>query len=494
MLVYFRGYGNWFINDGSGYSKYENKIEHREIDPSHPRSCRTDFYRPNDIIEGLFNLTDSDEELYKKTGIFNKDHISRLEPCQHSDSAFKKLVENGKCSGEVFSRCYFEIETNKYLKMALRKRPWLVEEGKLHFDLFPYKSESEVLVYFSGHGAWFLNAGPNDWFGPRLSRNFVYKDHETGETESTDEFGRLYDGIEQKYCNEHTGYFKLTPKDAVICLESEDPNDLSHVEKLLPCSHQYSAFLIAVEDGHISKEAYDNCFFMIQKDFDRECFEHKKMTIPPYDLNNDLRSADKSNILKNKEEITVNTVITATAITTIEHEGVVDGMNIPTYLNVGHDLFSKELSIAIEAWQAVIECSPDKSKQGTVKQQIIHWLEKNKPGLIAWQKNRIAILVNPDIHKPKKDRLSLNQNIALSHDNHKFLNHSYKNHSSGLRVAVEAWVYVLQCNPKRPKTGSRKQIIESWLAEHYPAISKSNKDRITTLINPDSNGGVSSTN
>ncbi|NOU12775.1 MAG: hypothetical protein HOO92_02230 [Methylococcaceae bacterium] len=143
-----------------------------------------------------------------------------------------------------------------------------------------------MLVFFHGRGAWFLNKSVNDRFGPRLSRNFVFKDPETGETQSTNEFYRLYDSIEQRHCQEFTGVFRLSPKDAIIYSEKKD---LSHVEKLLPCDHQYSAFSIAVEDGCISKEAFGSCFFMIQKTLDSECFEHKPLIRRPYYLDNKVR-------------------------------------------------------------------------------------------------------------------------------------------------------------------------------------------------------------
>ncbi|MDO9162164.1 MAG: hypothetical protein Q8N35_16100 [Methylococcaceae bacterium] len=142
-----------------------------------------------------------------------------------------------------------------------------------------------MLVYFHGRGAWFLTASANNKFSHRLSRNFVFKDPETGETESTDEFYRLYDSIEQKLCQEFAGVFRLSPKDAIIYSEKKD---LSHVEKLFPCNHQYSAFSIAVEDGCISKDNFENCYFLIQKSFDRNCFEHKQMSRPPYILDNKL--------------------------------------------------------------------------------------------------------------------------------------------------------------------------------------------------------------
>jgi len=63
--------------------------------------------------------------------------------------------------------------------------------------------------------------------------------------------------------------------------------------------------------------------------------------------------------------------------------------------------------------------------------------------------------------------------------------------SSELFIAIEAWKHVLDGNPYRPKKGSRKGIIEKWLNEHHSELSGAARQRITTMINPDKNGGVS---
>lgn len=161
-----------------------------------------------------------------------------------------------------------------------------------------------MLVYFRGRGAWFFNAGPNDQYGPRLAHNFIFKDPETGETELTNEFYRLYDFIDQKRCNEFVGVFELSKKDTAIYLSS---NNLDHVEKLLPCVHEYSGFYISLEENdylRLSKNDFDNCFFLIQKEIDMSCFEHKPLIKMPYVLNNELRNADELDLKANVEDKT----------------------------------------------------------------------------------------------------------------------------------------------------------------------------------------------
>ncbi|OAI12606.1 hypothetical protein A1359_13800 [Methylomonas lenta] len=151
-----------------------------------------------------------------------------------------------------------------------------------------------MLVYFQGRGDWFFNDNPNNKFGPLLAHNFVFKDTETGETESTNEFFRLYDGIDQKRCNEFVGVFKLSKKDIAIYLSS---NNLDHVEELRPCVHEYSGFYISLEENDylsLSKNDFDNCFFLIQKEIDMSCFEHKKISNIPYVINNMLTVYNES--------------------------------------------------------------------------------------------------------------------------------------------------------------------------------------------------------
>ncbi|PPD49863.1 MAG: hypothetical protein CTY13_02630 [Methylobacter sp.] len=72
------------------------------------------------------------------------------------------------------------------------------------------------------------------------------------------------------------------------------------------------------------------------------------------------------------------------------------GLNPHSYLDEEHQMFSKELNIAIRAWNAVLKCNPSKPKSGSRKKLITDWLEKNHPTLPNEAKNRIATLLNPD--------------------------------------------------------------------------------------------------
>jgi hypothetical protein len=68
----------------------------------------------------------------------------------------------------------------------------------------------------------------------------------------------------------------------------------------------------------------------------------------------------------------------------------------PAYLDPKHPMFSEELSIAIQAWGAVLECKPDRPNRGSRKQLIERWLEIHYPTLTNEAKARIATLLNPD--------------------------------------------------------------------------------------------------
>lgn len=74
-----------------------------------------------------------------------------------------------------------------------------------------------------------------------------------------------------------------------------------------------------------------------------------------------------------------------------------------------------------------------------------------------------------------------------------YLDASHPMHSKELKIAIEAWMAVLESSPSRPKTGSRKQLIENWLKTHHPKLLKSEVDRIAPMLNPDKTGGAPST-
>jgi len=75
-----------------------------------------------------------------------------------------------------------------------------------------------------------------------------------------------------------------------------------------------------------------------------------------------------------------------------------------------------------------------------------------------------------------------------------FLNPAHPMHSHELKIAVEAWGEVLKSNPAKPKTGTRKQLIEKWLKDRdSPKLSQSAIERITVMLNPDGKGGAPAT-
>lgn len=72
-----------------------------------------------------------------------------------------------------------------------------------------------------------------------------------------------------------------------------------------------------------------------------------------------------------------------------------------------------------------------------------------------------------------------------------YLDETHPMFSPELFIAIEAWEQVLSSKPNRPKAGSRKGLIEKWLKVHHNGLSGAAIKRITTIINPDKNGGVS---
>jgi hypothetical protein len=75
-----------------------------------------------------------------------------------------------------------------------------------------------------------------------------------------------------------------------------------------------------------------------------------------------------------------------------------------------------------------------------------------------------------------------------------YLDKNHPMYSDELNIAIKAWEAVLECNPIKPKSGSRKKLIEEWLRLKHPELTKEAKTRITTLLNPDKNGGAPTTN
>jgi hypothetical protein len=140
VLVYFRGHGDWFVDDDQGRPIHLIKAEDRGTYIKSQQYCGYQFYRPRDLVDDVFALTDSDEKLFQRIGNLVDFKIDRLLPVRHHDGAFPKMVDKGLLSDDVFDRCYFKIATNRYRKLRLRRQPELAEKGKLHYDLVLYKS------------------------------------------------------------------------------------------------------------------------------------------------------------------------------------------------------------------------------------------------------------------------------------------------------------------------------------------------------------------
>lgn len=68
----------------------------------------------------------------------------------------------------------------------------------------------------------------------------------------------------------------------------------------------------------------------------------------------------------------------------------------PAYLDENHPMFSRELSIAIEAWDHVLSSNPPKPNRDSRKSLIYEWLEKHHRDLSTSAKDRIAGMLNPD--------------------------------------------------------------------------------------------------
>ena len=88
------------------------------------------------------------------------------------------------------------------------------------------------------------------------------------------------------------------------------------------------------------------------------------------------------------------------------------------------------------------------------------------------------------------------QNKIKLHDSPAYLDPSHPMHSDELRIAIEAWLAVLNSNPAKPNRGSRKQLIENWLTINInkDKIGNSAIKRITLMLNPDGDGGAPKSN
>ncbi|WP_446810139.1 hypothetical protein ACH50O_00625 [Methylomonas sp. 2BW1-5-20] len=139
VLVYFRGHGDWLVDDEQGRPVHLIKAEDRGTYVSSGIGLGYHFYRPCDLVKSAFALSEADAKLFNMTGSLSGFKIDRLVPIRQDDSAFTKMVAKGLLSDADFDRCYFKIASNKYKPSRLRSKPELVEKGRLDYDLVLYK-------------------------------------------------------------------------------------------------------------------------------------------------------------------------------------------------------------------------------------------------------------------------------------------------------------------------------------------------------------------
>jgi len=190
------------------------------------------------------------------------------------------------------------------------------------------------------------------------------------------------------------GLFTLIDIDGLVY---ENTGNLDMVDTLLPCDRPNSAFLKMVERGKLSKNDIGRCHFTICKSVivlpplekDRyglpipgqEVFRHLKATRQKVDYELFAVESGKSNNIETMSELELN------------------NMQSHEYLDPKHPMFSEELKIAIDAWNAVLKSNPDKPNKGSRKQLIEKWLDDNYPDtkhLSKSARDRITILINPD--------------------------------------------------------------------------------------------------
>ena len=107
VLVFFRGYGDWFIEDSNGEISHAISADKRMTYIESGICTGWLRYRPSDEVSGIFRLTDKDEETYLYTEDTSK--VEKLLPCSHPDSAFSRMVDRCLLANENIERCHFLI-------------------------------------------------------------------------------------------------------------------------------------------------------------------------------------------------------------------------------------------------------------------------------------------------------------------------------------------------------------------------------------------------
>lgn len=127
--------------------------------------------------------------------------------------------------------------------------------------------------------------------------------------------------------------------------------------------------------------------------------------------------------------------------------------------------------------------------------------KKNPKGALLCLNKQI---INKDVAIAVINRLGLPNYLTEPNENRTnnkqgaYLDKNHPMYEPELHIAIMAWEAVLECNPDQPKKGSRKKLVAKWLDDNYQSNSKTGhnylsaeaKKRISTLINPDKNGGA----
>lgn len=95
------------------------------------------------------------------------------------------------------------------------------------------------------------------------------------------------------------------------------------------------------------------------------------------------------------------------------------------------------------------------------------------------------------------DRFRRQHALALEfeRENAPFLNPDHDWYATELAIAVQAWMALFADGTFLPRKSTPKQHIERWLSKNQPDLLESTRQRIATLVNPDTGkpGGVPKT-
>jgi len=138
-------------------------------------------------------------------------------------------------------------------------------------------------IFFQGNGDWYIKTSTGD----------------TPITSKAYDCDRKY-SITFRHCLKFSGIFKLPDKTEEIYSCSKSKKILKKsLRILLPSRHSNSSFLKMVDNGMLSEEDYDRCYFVIQT----SVYSHGKRAMP---VDFDIK------ILKNKEKLTEDTPLNIT--------------------------------------------------------------------------------------------------------------------------------------------------------------------------------------